>query len=50
MSTINTTRFNTESLSLPPLPLQRPLLMIGHGTNDQDGRQTFLDFAKATKP
>jgi len=47
MSTINTTRFNTESLSLPPLPLQRPLLMIGHGTNDKDGRQTFLDFAKA---
>lgn len=29
------------------LPLQRPLLMIGHGTKDQQGRQTFLDFAAA---
>lgn len=47
MPTIDTTRFATESLSLPPLPLQRPLLMIGHGTRDQQGRQTFLDFANA---
>ncbi|MBE9241893.1 sirohydrochlorin chelatase [Synechocystis salina] len=31
-------------LELPPLPYQRPLLMIGHGTRDEDGRQTFLDF------
>jgi sirohydrochlorin cobaltochelatase len=30
---------------LPPLPLQRPLLMIGHGTRDEQGRQCFLDFA-----
>ncbi len=35
------------SLNLPPLPLQRPLLMIGHGTRDIDGRQTFLDFVAA---
>jgi len=46
MSTINTIRSNTE-LSLPPLPLKRPLLMIGHGTKDEDGRQTFIDFANA---
>jgi sirohydrochlorin cobaltochelatase len=27
--------------------LQRPLLLIGHGTRDTEGRQTFLDFAEA---
>ncbi|MGB3533724.1 MAG: sirohydrochlorin chelatase [Microcoleaceae cyanobacterium] len=32
---------------LTPLPLQRPLLLIGHGTRDPQGRQTFLDFATA---
>ncbi|NES90826.1 sirohydrochlorin chelatase, partial [Okeania sp. SIO2B9] len=32
---------------LPPLPLQRPLLLIGHGTRDADGKQTFLDFVAA---
>lgn len=47
MPTLNTINFNPESLSLPPLPIQRPLLMIGHGTRDQEGRQAFLDFAKA---
>lgn len=36
-----------SNLNLPPLPLTRPLLMIGHGTRDDDGRQTFLDFATA---
>jgi sirohydrochlorin cobaltochelatase len=30
-----------------PLPIQRPLLMIGHGTRDDDGRQAFLDFVAA---
>jgi sirohydrochlorin cobaltochelatase len=35
-----------ESLSLPPLPQKRPLLMIGHGTRDEEGRQTFLDFVQ----
>jgi sirohydrochlorin cobaltochelatase len=34
-------------LNLPPLPLQRPLLLIGHGTKDEEGRQTFIDFAQA---
>ena len=35
------------SLQLPRLPLNRPLLMIGHGTRDDQGRQAFLDFASA---
>lgn len=35
------------SLQLPPLPLSRPLLLIGHGTRDDDGRQSLLDFAAA---
>lgn len=47
MSAINTTNFPSELHSLPPLPLKRPLLMIGHGTKDEDGRQTFIDFANA---
>ncbi|MGK7922708.1 MAG: sirohydrochlorin chelatase [Trichodesmium sp.] len=33
--------------NLPPLPLQRPLLLIGHGTRDAEGKQTFLDFVEA---
>ena len=33
------------NLQLPSLPLQRPLLMIGHGTRNEQGRQCFLDFA-----
>ena len=36
-----------HSIELPPLPLHRPLLMIGHGTKDQVGRQSLLDFASA---
>jgi sirohydrochlorin cobaltochelatase len=47
MPTINTVDFTPDLLSLPPLPLQRPLLMIGHGTRDEEGRQAFLDFAQA---
>ncbi len=34
-----------QSLKLPPLPIQRPLLMVGHGTRDEEGRQALLDFA-----
>jgi sirohydrochlorin cobaltochelatase len=37
----------SSSMELSPLPLQRPLLAIGHGTRDADGRQTFLDFIAA---
>ncbi len=36
-----------SDLTFPPLPLQRPLLLIGHGTRDTDGRETFLEFAQA---
>ncbi|WP_013320373.1 sirohydrochlorin chelatase [Gloeothece verrucosa] len=36
----------STSLQLSPLPLKRPLLMIGHGTRDAEGRQTFLDFVQ----
>jgi sirohydrochlorin cobaltochelatase len=35
-----------ESLQLPSLPMKRPLLAIGHGTRDSEGRQAFLDFVK----
>ncbi|MEA5504574.1 sirohydrochlorin chelatase [Halotia wernerae UHCC 0503] len=35
------------TLELPPLPIQRPLLMIGHGTRDAEGRQALLNFAAA---
>lgn len=43
MQTVDT----IPSQSLSPLPLKRPLLMIGHGTRDDDGRQCFLDFVAA---
>jgi sirohydrochlorin cobaltochelatase len=33
-----------NNLVLKPLPYQRPLLMIGHGTRDEQGRQVFMDF------
>lgn len=35
------------AIALPPLPIQRPLLLIGHGSRDADGRQSLLDFAAA---
>ncbi len=35
------------ALAFDPLPLQRPLLMVGHGTRDVDGRQRFLEFVDA---
>lgn len=38
---------DTPAIQLPPLPLHRPLLMVGHGTRDTQGRQSFLDFATA---
>ena len=36
-----------SSPPLPKLPIQRPLLMIGHGSRDAEGSQTLLDFAAA---
>jgi len=52
MTAINTTNINklehsTSPLELPPLPLNRPLLTIGHGTRDESGKQSFLDFTAA---
>ncbi|MBF2019567.1 MAG: sirohydrochlorin chelatase [Hydrococcus sp. C42_A2020_068] len=38
---------DTFSLQLPALPIARPLLAIGHGTRDPQGRQAFLDFVAA---
>ena len=40
---------NDNQLKLQPLPYQRPLLMIGHGTRNERGRQTFVDFVEAYK-
>jgi len=34
-------------LPLPSLPESRPLLLIGHGSRDAQGRQNVLDFAAA---
>jgi sirohydrochlorin cobaltochelatase len=34
-------------LFLPPLPIQRPVLLVGHGSRDADGRQSLIDFAQA---
>jgi sirohydrochlorin cobaltochelatase len=47
MPTVDTTHSTPDLLSLPPLPLNRPLLMVGHGSRDMQGRQGFLDFAHA---
>jgi len=42
------TDFLTDTLhTLPSLPIHRPLLMVGHGSRDADGRQRLLDFASA---
>jgi sirohydrochlorin cobaltochelatase len=38
---------DSSQINLSPLPLQRPLLLVGHGTTDEDGRQTFIDFVSA---
>lgn len=38
---------NQPAPSLPPLPMQRPVLLVGHGSRDADGRQSLLDFAEA---
>jgi len=43
----SSTSDRTELLSLQPLPIQRPLLLVGHGSRDAEGRQSLLDFATA---
>jgi sirohydrochlorin cobaltochelatase len=46
IATLRDTAFKPEPLkSLPPLPQSRPLLLIGHGSRDPQGRQNLLDFA-----
>ncbi|MBD1910453.1 MULTISPECIES: sirohydrochlorin chelatase [unclassified Leptolyngbya] len=35
------------AIALPPLPENRPLLLVGHGSRDEAGRQGLLDFAAA---
>ena len=45
-STIEKSHLYTEE-KLESLPLQRPLLLIGHGTRDSQGKETFLDFVAA---
>ena len=47
IATVNSQNLTFNSLKLPPLPLERPLLLVGHGTRDSQGRQAFLDFAQA---
>ncbi|MDX2212125.1 MAG: sirohydrochlorin chelatase [Oculatellaceae cyanobacterium bins.114] len=38
---------SSEEITLSPLPIQRPVLLVGHGSRDADGRQSLLDFAAA---
>jgi sirohydrochlorin cobaltochelatase len=45
-STIEKSNLSAEG-NLHSLPLQRPLLLIGHGTKDAEGKQNFLDFVTA---
>ncbi|MBE9114635.1 sirohydrochlorin chelatase [Lusitaniella coriacea LEGE 07157] len=47
MQILNSEPTSDTPLQLPPLPLQRPVLAIGHGTKNERGRQTFLDFVGA---
>lgn len=47
MPVANQTKSENTNLALTPLPFQRPLLMIGHGTRDEQGRQVFMDFVEA---
>ncbi|MDJ0899661.1 MAG: sirohydrochlorin chelatase [Xenococcus sp. MO_188.B8] len=44
--TLAKSKLDIESLQLPSLPHKRPLLAIGHGTRNVQGRQTFIDFVE----
>lgn len=48
-SSLHLDRIDQSSIQLSPLPHQRPLLMIGHGTRNERGRQTFVDFVETYK-
>lgn len=37
----------SSALALDPLPQPRPLLLVGHGSRDQQGRERLLEFAGA---
>ena len=43
---VNSLTRSNFNLQLPPLPYNRPLLAIGHGTRNARGRQTFIDFVE----
>ena len=43
---VNSLTRSNFNLQLPPLPYNRPLLAIGHGTRNESGRQTFIDFVE----
>jgi sirohydrochlorin cobaltochelatase len=45
--TISTFEHPATKGDRPPLPIQRPVLLVGHGSRDADGRQRLLDFAAA---
>lgn len=46
-SVLNSTPTSTtQAEPLPPLPQQRPVLLVGHGSRDADGRQRLLEFAQ----
>lgn len=47
MFTVNTDKNQELGIQLPPLYYPRPLLMIGHGSRNAQGRQALLDFAQA---
>ena len=47
MFTVDTDKNEEPTIQLPPLSYPRPLLMIGHGSRDAQGRQALLDFAQA---
>ena len=44
---LKTNTNSSQQIELPPLPLTRPLLAVGHGSRDLQGRDTFIEFAEA---
>ncbi len=46
MQMTNLQLINSRLSEFPPLPIKRPLLMIGHGTRDNEGKQALLNFVE----
>jgi len=46
MTAVRPSAERDRALTLPPLPLERPLLIVGHGTRDERGRQAFIDLVE----